>query len=75
MKTRVTEYGLFIPKEMLEGMEEVEINKVNGTLIVAPVVPETPTEGYDPIFDLGKYPVEVDVNDASTHHDRYLTSP
>ena len=36
MKVKVTEQGVVIPKELLEGLEEVEICQEDGLLIVKP---------------------------------------
>ena len=68
MKAKVTEEGLIIPKKMLKGVEEVEILKEDNRIIVLPI-----TQG-DPIFDLGKHPVECGLPDASECHDSYLYS-
>lgn len=66
MKTKVTEQGVLIPKQMLGDMDEVEILKQDGMVIVVPARTE------DPIFQLGKYPVTADVTDGSENLDRYL---
>ncbi len=65
MKTRVTDRGVVIPKELLIGIDEVEIRKEQNRIVVVPICE-------DPILQLGKEPVVCDVNDASDHHDRYL---
>jgi hypothetical protein len=65
MKAKVTKRGLIIPKEMLAGAEEVEIRKEDHRIVISPVTS-------DPIFNLGKRPVECGVSDASEHHDSYL---
>lgn len=66
MKTKVTSQGVRIPKRLLEGVDEVEIRKENNLILVVPVTKE------DPILELGKHPIVVDVTDASENHDRYL---
>ena len=66
MRTKVTENGVLIPKVWLEGIDEVEIHKEQNMIIVVPV------QGDDPILDLGKQPISLDVEDASLNHDRYL---
>ena len=66
MRAKVTEQGVLIPKELLEGVEEVDIKKRNGLIVVLPV-PDS-----DPINNLGRNPIVVDVDDASVHHDKYL---
>jgi hypothetical protein len=66
MRTKVTEDGVLIPKGWLEGIDEVEIQKAQNMIIVMPVQVE------DPILNLGKQPILLDVEDASLNHDRYL---
>ena len=66
MRTKVTENGVLIPKEWLEGIDEVDIQKTQNMTIVLPV------QADDPILDLGKQPIRLDVEDASLNHDRYL---
>jgi hypothetical protein len=66
MRTKVTENGVLIPKEWLEGIDEVDIQKTQNMIIVVPV------QAHDPILDLGKQPILLDVEDASINHDRYL---
>jgi hypothetical protein len=67
MRTKVTEQGLLIPKQWLEGVDEVEIRKEQNVLLIVPVAD-------DPILQLGRQPIVCDVDDASEHHDRYLYS-
>jgi hypothetical protein len=66
MKLKVTTEGLIIPKDLLEGFEEVEFRRQTGFILVVPAAER------DPILDLGKHPVTVGVSDASEHHDKYL---
>jgi len=66
MRTKVTENGVLIPKVWLEGIDEVEIHKEQNMIIVVPVQAE------DPILNLGKQPIILDMEDASLNHDRYL---
>ncbi|MBI1748654.1 MAG: hypothetical protein HYR55_19015 [Acidobacteria bacterium] len=66
MRTEVTDQGLLIPKQFLEGVKEVEIRKEKNMIIVIPL----PSE--DPILQLGKQPIIDDVTDASVNHDRYI---
>jgi virulence-associated protein VagC len=66
MKAKVTKRGVVIPRELLEGIEEVDIRKENGVIIVAPVGEQ------DPIWGLGKNPVKSGPDDASENHDRYI---
>jgi len=66
MKAKVTEEGVLIPREMLEGIpgREVEIRKEPGRLLVLPAD--------DPILSFGEDPLEDDITDASVNLDRYL---
>jgi hypothetical protein len=66
MRVKVTKRGLVIPKDMLAGSEEVEIRKEDHRIVIA-LLREP-----DPIFDLGKNPVEFGVPDGAKHHDHYL---
>ena len=66
MRTDVTDQGLLIPKRFLEGINEVEIRKENGVIVIVPL----PID--DPILQLGKDPIDDDVTDASVEHDRYI---
>ena len=58
MKVKVTKTGVVVPKEMLEGIEEVEVTKEGDRIIIFSA---TPT---DPIFGLGTNPV-LSGNDGS----------
>ena len=69
MTMKVTELGLIIPKEFLEGMNTVEIRKEHGVIVIVPITEE------DPIHQLGQEPVVSEMNDASVHHDCYLDGP
>ncbi len=66
MRSKVTKEGVLIPKRLLEGIDEVDIRKEEGAILVVPV------SGSDPIFELGRHPLSVDLTDASEKHDRYL---
>jgi len=66
MRTKVTEDGVLIPKMWLEGIDEVDIQKTQNMIIVVPVQVE------DPILNLGKQPILLNMEDASLNHDRYL---
>ena len=68
MRVKVTNRGVLIPKQWLEGIDEVEIRRERALIVIEPVDAE------DPILRLGDEPIVVDVDDASIHHDRYLTS-
>jgi virulence-associated protein VagC len=66
MRVKVTKRGVVIPKDLLGGAEEVEIQKEDHRIVIALLSKP------DPIFNLGKNPVDCGVPDASENHDRYL---
>ena len=66
MKVRVTENGVVVPKDFLQGVEEVEITKTDNVIVIVPTITS------DPILALGQNPVERGAADASERHDRYL---
>ena len=66
MKAKVSSRGLVIPREMLAGIEEVEILKEDHRIVISPVTK------VDPILGLGKNPVSCGVSDASERHDSDL---
>lgn len=83
-KARMTKEGLLIPKEVAEralgeGSEEVEIFEEPGRLLISPakaspkaVAGRAGGSEEDPILSMGEDPVDDEVTDASTGHDRYL---
>jgi len=66
MRIKVTEDGVLIPKMWLEGIDEVDIQQTPDMIIVVPV------QENDPILNLGKQPILLDVEDDSINHDQYL---
>jgi len=58
MKAKVSEQGVLIPKEYLEGVDEVDIRVEHDLVVVSPI-------STDPVRQLGTHPVTVDVSDAS----------
>ncbi|MGH9362180.1 MAG: hypothetical protein ACRD2T_09700 [Thermoanaerobaculia bacterium] len=66
MKIKVTEEGVLIPKEMLEGIAEVEILREENLIVVMPSSED------DPRLGLGRSPVETGAPDGSEHHDLFL---
>ena len=66
MRTKVTDEGVVIPKELLTGITEVDIRKQNGIIVVVPMGKE------DPIYDIGKNPVKLGIPDASENLDKYV---
>ncbi|MDX2242829.1 MAG: hypothetical protein NW224_19290 [Leptolyngbyaceae cyanobacterium bins.302] len=66
MKVRVTEQGLLIPTELLDGFQEFEVQKENHQIVL------TPTEEADPIWQLGSNPISLRITDASENHDGLL---
>jgi hypothetical protein len=65
MKTKVTKEGVLVPRKFFKGIEEVEIRKENGLVVVVPITD-------DPILQLGARPVSDEVEDASENHDHYI---
>jgi virulence-associated protein VagC len=79
MTAKASDEGLLIPKELLGTATEFEIRREGERLIVEPAQPlatKTPLtdEEYanDPIWNLGKNPVDIGITDASVNLDRYL---
>jgi len=68
-KVPVADDGLLIPKQLLAGVQEVEIRKDQHAIFIVPLKFE------DPILQLGAYPIMGEVTDAAEHHDRYLYQP
>ncbi len=66
MRTKISNEGLLIPKDWFDGIDEVEIQKEEEMIKIIPVLK------HDPIFEIGKNPVTIDVDDAAFNHDRYL---
>lgn len=66
MKIKVTHEGINIPKHWFEGVQDVMIQKDQDVITI------TPVHENDPVFEIGKYPIHADVEDASTNHDAYL---
>jgi hypothetical protein len=73
----VTPAGLFIPRAMLGDVQTVEVILDGSRLLVIPVAsrvaPETERVSiYDLDHGLGADPIDLDVTDASVHHDEYI---
>jgi hypothetical protein len=66
MKAVVTEHGLTIPKELLKGVEEVEIQMGKTRIFIIPLSKK------DPIQNLGAHPLACSAPDASVKHDTYI---
>jgi hypothetical protein len=66
MVAKVTNDGVLIPKELLGSADEVQIIEEPGRLVVI-LEPDN-----DPIWNLGKNPITLDVTDASANHDKYI---
>ena len=69
MKLKVTEEGLLIPKELLQGAEEADVRKEDKLILVMLGGKS------DPILDLGRFPVKSGVSNGSERHDAYLSKP
>ena len=88
MRIKISEHGVVIPKEFFEGATEVDIRKQNGIIVVVPTEQEDASGAprqtlhqarswadipkNDPIYDIGKNPVTLDITDASENLDRYI---
>ena len=75
IKTKVTAQGVLIPRQLLEGIEEVEIKKEDDVITIMPTEQGNSNGSrsqLDPIWTLGENPVECDISDASEQHDKYL---
>ena len=66
MKIKVTEQGLVVPKELLEGIQEVEIRRENFKTLVILIK-------LDPVSGLGSDQIDSSVTDASENHDADLS--
>ena len=51
MRARVTEQGVIIPRDLLDGIEEVEIRREDSRIVIVPTIKR------DPILALGETPV------------------
>jgi len=67
MKVSVQSKGLLIPKRLLRGVEQVEIRKEEGRIVITPTAADA-----DPILALGTFPVKTRLRDAAERHDEYL---
>jgi hypothetical protein len=67
MIAKVSEDGVLIPKQLLGDSKQVELRKEPGRIVVL----LDPSD--DPIFNLGRNPITIDVDDASTNLDKYLS--
>ncbi|MFQ3597561.1 MAG: hypothetical protein SNJ55_11185 [Chloroherpetonaceae bacterium] len=67
MKTlKVQKTGLLIPKRFLKNADKVQVLEENGKIIITPIL------NNDAILNLGKRPIHMGIQDASTNLDRYL---
>lgn len=67
MKTlKVQKKGLLIPKRLLKNANKVHVLEENGKIIIMPILHD------DPIFNLGKHPIHLGIQDASVNLDNYL---
>ncbi len=68
IKSTITEQGLLISKELLAGVEKVEVRRKGTVITIIPV------QEVDPIFKLGTKPVTTGITDGSMKHDKYIYS-
>jgi len=66
MRSKLTDDGVNLPRQWFLGATEVDIQREDNRVIVVPVSKD------DPIAKLGQNPINLDVDDAATNHDRYL---
>lgn len=66
MRAKVTDQGVTLPKEWFSGVAEVDIQREDGRIVVAPVRAD------DPIMQLGSDPLPIELTDAAVNHDEYL---
>jgi hypothetical protein len=66
MIAKVTAEGLLIPKNLLGKSNQVQILEEPGRIVVV-LDPDD-----DPIWQLGKDPISLDVTDGSINHDKYI---
>lgn len=70
MRARVTDQGVLVPKELLEGIDEVDIRLEQHGIVLLIVL--RPVGSRDPLLELGERPVVAGIQDASVSVDRYL---
>ena len=66
MRAKVTDQGVTLPKEWFCGVAEVDIQREDDRIVVAPVRAD------DPIMQLGSDPLPIELTDAAANHDEYL---
>jgi hypothetical protein len=69
MKAAVTDQGVVIPRELLDGWTEVVIERKGDRVEV------TAVGAVDAVLGLGRNPVKCGVTDGSTNHDDYVNRP
>jgi len=67
VKIAVTDQGVVIPKEWFPGVNEVDVKRKEGGVIIL-----QPDTAIDPIVGLGEHPVECGIADGSENHNHYL---
>ena len=78
MNIKVTEQGVLIPKHWLKHIDEVEIRRENGIILIIPIelhvkkVNKQAGTLPEPIFSLGQNPIEDELVDISINHDKYI---
>lgn len=81
MRTKVTAAGLVIPPALLDGWQDVEIQRQNGFVFITPIVAEASSADEDtypviadddPIYNFGKNPIDIGITDASVNLDKYI---
>lgn len=66
MIKKVTAKGVLVPKEFFPGVDEVDVVRDNGAVVL------TPRRKHDPVLEFGRHPLNDDLTDASENLDHYL---
>jgi|GEM_PF-741143 len=84
MRVRVTDEGLLIPTALLRDLDEVEIRWHGDGVLITPVAANESSENEDndenypvipdddPIYNLGRDPIDIGITDASVNFDKYI---
>lgn len=78
MILKVSADGLLIPRDFLPGVEEYDLRREEGRIVVVPVsgayaLPGgEATEKIGSIYELGVDPVDCGIRDGAERHDHYI---
>lgn len=68
MRIPIPSTGLVIPKQWLGNADEAQVEQHDGVVTISPVLKSAD----DPLWQVGQDPIDDEITDASTNHDRYL---